>query len=110
MTNVCRGADPVWTRAQIVVKWPLARTVTQRTKRHAASKNGQVAQLVEQRTENPRVGGSIPSLATIHLRHARTNAYSSRCRTSHCKDDLSPALAFPLSVSLGSKRAISVKS
>ena len=26
--------------------------------------NGQVAQLVEQRTENPRVGGSIPSLAT----------------------------------------------
>ena len=26
---------------------------------------GQVAQLVEQRTENPRVGGSIPSLATI---------------------------------------------
>ena len=26
---------------------------------------GQVAQLVEQGTENPRVGGSIPSLATI---------------------------------------------
>jgi hypothetical protein len=25
---------------------------------------GQVAQLVEQRIENPRVGGSIPSLAT----------------------------------------------
>ena len=25
--------------------------------------HGQVAQLVEQRTENPRVGGSIPSLA-----------------------------------------------
>lgn len=25
----------------------------------------QVAQLVEQRTENPRVGGSIPSLGTI---------------------------------------------
>jgi hypothetical protein len=29
--------------------------------------NGQVAQLVEQRTENPRVGGSIPPLATIFL-------------------------------------------
>ena len=28
---------------------------------------GQVAQLVEQRIENPRVGGSIPSLATISL-------------------------------------------
>ena len=27
--------------------------------------SGQVAQLVEQRTENPCVGGSIPSLATI---------------------------------------------
>ena len=27
--------------------------------------DGQVAQLVEQRTENPRVGGSIPPLATI---------------------------------------------
>ena len=25
---------------------------------------GQIAQLVEQRTENPRVGGSIPPLAT----------------------------------------------
>lgn len=28
-------------------------------------KSGQVAQLVEQGIENPRVGGSIPSLATI---------------------------------------------
>src|SRR6056300_135542 len=28
---------------------------------------GQIAQLVEQRIENPRVGGSIPSLATIIL-------------------------------------------
>jgi hypothetical protein len=26
---------------------------------------GQIAQLVEQRTENPRVPGSIPGLATI---------------------------------------------
>ncbi len=31
--------------------------------------NGQVAQLVEQRTENPRVGGSIPSLA-IHFHNS----------------------------------------
>ena len=28
--------------------------------------DGQIAQLVEQRIENPRVGGSIPSLATIY--------------------------------------------
>ena len=31
-------------------------------------KNAQIAQLVEQRIENPRVGGSIPPLGTIHLR------------------------------------------
>ncbi len=29
------------------------------------SRHAQVAQLVEQRTENPRVGGSIPPLGTI---------------------------------------------
>ena len=29
--------------------------------------NARVAQLVEQRTENPRVGGSIPSPSTIHF-------------------------------------------
>jgi hypothetical protein len=29
--------------------------------------NAQIAQLVEQRTENPRVGGSNPSLGTISL-------------------------------------------
>ncbi len=30
-------------------------------------KQGSIAQLVEQRTENPRVGGSIPSRATIRF-------------------------------------------
>jgi len=30
----------------------------------------QVAQLVEQRTENPRVGGSNPPLGTTHLMYA----------------------------------------
>src|SRR4051794_31612307 len=33
--------------------------------RFPAPPRAQVAQLVEQRTENPRVGGSIPSLGTI---------------------------------------------
>jgi hypothetical protein len=33
-----------------------------------APQRGQVAQLVEQGTENPRVGGSIPSLATLFRR------------------------------------------
>ena len=32
-----------------------------------AAPAAQVAQLVEQRTENPRVGGSIPSLGTTPL-------------------------------------------
>ena len=30
---------------------------------------GQLAQLVEQRIENPRVRGSIPRLATIKFKH-----------------------------------------
>jgi hypothetical protein len=33
--------------------------------RYTAALDGQVAQLVEQRTENPRVRGSIPRLATM---------------------------------------------
>ena len=36
-----------------------------RTPFKAGSASGSVAQLVEQRIENPRVGGSIPSRATI---------------------------------------------
>ena len=31
--------------------------------------DGQIAQLVEQRIENPRVGGSIPPLATKEIKH-----------------------------------------
>ena len=34
----------------------------------AFSARAQVAQLVEQWTENPRVGGSIPPLATIQFK------------------------------------------
>ena len=34
----------------------------------SAPGDAQVAQLVEQRTENPRVGGSIPPLGTISTR------------------------------------------
>src|SRR5688572_5808574 len=50
---------------------------------------GQVAQLVEQRTENPRVGGSIPSLAievipphdpsTFDEAPATSRVHGSRC-------------------------------
>jgi hypothetical protein len=38
------------------------------------SVNGQVAQLVEQRTENPCVGGSIPPLATIIIHRKKIPA------------------------------------
>ena len=37
--------------------------------------NAQIAQLVEQRTENPRVAGSIPALGTfLFFRHALEKA------------------------------------
>ena len=37
--------------------------------------NAQIAQLVEQRTENPRVAGSIPALGIfLFFRHALENA------------------------------------
>ena len=38
-----------------------------RTPSETGLQNGSVAQLVEQRIENPRVGGSIPSRAIIFL-------------------------------------------
>ena len=44
--------------------------------------NGQVAQLVEQRTENPRVGGSIPPLATISNQIPSLNSYALQSRKS----------------------------
>jgi hypothetical protein len=37
--------------------------------RRSTTAPGQVAQVVEQRTENPRVGGSTPPLATYNLGH-----------------------------------------
>jgi hypothetical protein len=46
---------------------------------------GQVAQLVEQRTENPRVGGSIPPLATIFFKspalYARGDGPAHSCQS-----------------------------
>ena len=42
---------------------------------------GQVAQLVEQRTENPRVDGSIPSLATKYTRGNNRLRYIAPQRT-----------------------------
>ncbi len=44
-----------------------ARLAARRRARTPRTGHGWVAQLVEQRTENPRVGGSIPSPATIFL-------------------------------------------
>jgi hypothetical protein len=46
---------------------------------------GQVAQLVEQRTENPRVGGSIPPLATnkINAINIRRTIYAMEYLREH---------------------------
>ena len=47
--------------------------------------SAQVAQLVEQRTENPRVGGSIPSLGTTFLVTSDSNRprTTRKLRTRH---------------------------
>ena len=44
-----------------------------------ADRDAQIAQLVEQRTENPRVVGSIPTLGTVQvLFNGRTLAFQAR--------------------------------
>ena len=46
-----------------------------------ARRKAQVAQLVEQRTENPRVGGSIPPLGTIQESlESNTQGFFYACR------------------------------
>ena len=53
--------------------------------RAGARLNGQVAQLVEQRTENPRVGSSILPLATISITYAiqRRHAHGKSGPSAH---------------------------
>ena len=41
--------------------------ISHQTPKRCKAPNAQVAQLVEQRTENPRVGGSIPSLGIFYI-------------------------------------------
>ena len=52
----CRPAEPLDSAKTVLYKAPPSRP-----------RPAQVAQSVEQRTENPRVGGSIPPLGTIHF-------------------------------------------
>ena len=49
--------------------WKLAGLITRRSvvQIHLPQLRAQIAQLVEQRTENPRVVGSIPTLGTCFL-------------------------------------------
>jgi hypothetical protein len=54
------GDGYFWPRARVVAE---TRNNTESGVSRRRKLSGQVAQLVEQRTENPRVGGSIPSLA-----------------------------------------------
>ena len=62
------GSNPVpatkWSRG-VVVNMPACHAGDRRFDPGTAIYVGSVAQSVEQRTENPRVGGSIPSRATI---------------------------------------------
>ena len=58
--------------------------------------NGQVAQLVEQGTENPRVGGSTPSLATLLFFVLVQLGMSPGCADDRCR-----ALCADLSSQLG---------
>ena len=52
--------------------WKLVGLITRRSQVQILSPllNAQIAQLVEQRTENPRVTGSIPVLGIIYLQKA----------------------------------------
>jgi 4-hydroxy-3-methylbut-2-en-1-yl diphosphate synthase IspG/GcpE len=51
-------------------------------------KKGRVAQLVEQGIENPRVGGSIPSPATIHFQSRHPLNQMNSEQLSQCIDAL----------------------
>ena len=54
-----------------LAKLVLALRITQWRSEVAKYKYGSIAQSVEQRTENPRVAGSIPARATKNLAFAR---------------------------------------
>ena len=55
--------------------WKLAGLITRRSvvQIHLPQLRAQIAQLVEQRTENPRVVGSIPTLGTIIMQKVFRN-------------------------------------
>ena len=61
--QAARSSDPVGEAAAITLGW----TGTGNFLYKRPSLGAQVAQLVEQRTENPCVGGSIPPLGTTNL-------------------------------------------
>ena len=63
---------------------------------------GQIAQLVEQRTENPRVGGSIPSLATIKTQKAGYSpAFCVLNATElNCRHETIPIITFLINLSI----------
>jgi hypothetical protein len=80
-TEGCRIIPTLRMRCGLIADTPTAGSVSVKRRHHHAARLvdlvvpllvfsaawGQVAQLVEHRTENPGVGGSIPSLPTIFL-------------------------------------------
>ena len=55
----------------------------------AVKKGGAVAQLVEQRTENPCVGGSIPPHTTLKKTQLRLGLFVYKNATSYAQQDTS---------------------
>ena len=62
----------------LVARGGLTAAPPSRSNTRPSRSGGQVAQLVEQRIENPRVGGSIPPLATSQVKSLRGGRHDSR--------------------------------
>jgi hypothetical protein len=72
-------SNPGGIEQNLARRWLEGLTVTPRARSNTRPfLGGQVAQLVEQRTENPRVGGSIPPLATIQINISNQEVASER--------------------------------
>ena len=62
----------------------------------STSRTGQVAQLVEQRIENPRVGSSILPLATIVLKKPAPLRFDGNPTADTCRQTTRPGSIVPL--------------
>ena len=70
-----RPGDSEPNKSSAETKYPLAKAMERQF--NATAFGGEIAQSVEQRTENPCVAGSIPALATTSIKTNKIN--SSTC-------------------------------